>query len=143
MFSNDRGQIRRFFIAAWRKRLEGESLTALESIVADTVARHPEYHPVLGDEETAVASDFAGEHQGTNPFLHMGMHISLQEQLGADRPAGIRDLYRAIAARSVDTHEAEHRMMECLGKILWDAQSRNTTPDEQSYLDCLHRLAGR
>ena len=142
MFGNDRGQLRRFFITAWQKRAQNHALSPLERIVADTVAQHPEYHALLNDEEAAVGSDFAGTHEGANPFLHMGMHISLREQLGADHPAGIRDLYREIASRTADIHQAEHRMMECLGKTLWEAQTRNATPDDRAYLECLRRLAG-
>ena len=141
MVGNDRDQIRRFFIASWRKRQQGEALTPLEAIVADTIAAHPEYHPLFSDEAAAVLSDFRAPEQGANPFLHMGMHISLQEQLGADRPAGIRRIYQDIAARSGDPHAAEHRMMACLERVLWDAQSRGAAPDEKTYLECLRRIA--
>ena len=79
----------------------------------------------------------AGE---TNPFLHMSMHLSLQEQVGTDRPPGIHALYERLVLRSGDAHAAEHRMMECLGRILWEAQRQNGMPDEQAYLECVRRL---
>jgi hypothetical protein len=31
-------------------------------------------------------------------------------------------------------------MIECLGEILWTAQRNNRLPDEQAYLDCLHKI---
>jgi hypothetical protein len=32
-------------------------------------------------------------------------------------------------------------MMECLGKVLWQAQLSRTMPDEAAYLECLRKLA--
>lgn len=136
LFGSDPGHYRRFFRQAWEKRQQGAPLEPLERLVAEVVALHPEYHAALGEVAAPPAGD-AG-----NPFLHMGMHIALQEQLGADRPAGIRDLYRRIAARAGDGHDGEHRMMECLGLALWEAQRSGAAPDEKAYLECLRRLAG-
>ena len=39
-------------------------------------------------------------------------------------------------------HHAEHRMIDCLAQILWEAQSSNQPPDEKQYLENLRRLAG-
>jgi hypothetical protein len=139
MFGQDREQMRRFFVTAWRKRQAGEPLQPLEQLVAEVVAAHPEYHDHLVDGER-LHSDFPPAEGNTNPWLHMGMHITLGEQLGADRPPGIRDLYRAIASRVGDAHAAEHAMMECLGLVLWEAQRDGRQPDEAAYLACLRRL---
>jgi hypothetical protein len=139
MFGQDREQMRRFFVTAWHKRQAGKPLQPLEQLVAQVVAAHPEYHDHLGDEDR-LQRDFSPADGDTNPWLHMGMHISLGEQLAADRPPGIRDLYQAIAARSGDTHAAEHAMMECLGLALWEAQRDGRQPDEAAYLACLRRL---
>lgn len=140
MFGQDRQQLRRFFVQAWEKHLAGQALQPLERLVTDVIAQHPEYHDHLSNDD-ALDRDYAPEDGQTNPWLHMGMHISLGEQLGADRPAGIRGAYQRIAARIGDPHAAEHAMMECLGVALWDAQRKQTSPDESEYLECLKRLA--
>lgn len=142
MFSPDRTVMRRVFTDAWRKYRNRESLQPLERLVAEVVRRHPEYHRLLERGEEALDRDFPPDGGETNPFLHLGMHISLQEQLGGDRPAGIRDLYRRLAEQAGDDHEAEHRMMECLGFSLWQAQRTGGLPDEQVYLECVRKLVG-
>jgi hypothetical protein len=140
MFGQDRDSLRRFFLASWQKHQAGVPLEPLQQLIAGVIAQHPEYHALLTEAERAVASEFTPEGGQANPFLHMGMHITLAEQLASDRPAGIRDLYQRIALRSSDRHEAEHRMMECLGLALWEAQRGGRAPDESAYLECLQGL---
>jgi len=139
IFGSDRNRLRRHFLDAWRKRQSGEPLEPLEALIADVVTQHPEYHGLLESEES-LERDFTPEEGQTNPFLHLGMHISLAEQIATDRPAGIRELHHRIGVACGSPHEAEHRMMECLGLVLWEAQRQNRPPDEKAYLECLKRL---
>ena len=139
IFGNDRNRLRQYYLDAWQKRLAGEDLEPLEALIAAVVAQHPEYHALL-ESADAIEQDFTPEQGQTNPFLHMGMHVGLAEQIGADRPAGIRDIHRQLSQKHGDAHSAEHRMMECLGLVLWEAQRQNRPPDEAAYLDCLRSL---
>jgi len=142
IYSNDRSKIRQQFFSVWEKANKGEALEPLETIIADVIKDHPEYHPLLKTPDAAIDSEFYPEHGTTNPFLHMGMHITLREQVATDRPAGIRELTRKLILRYRDSHEMEHLMMEPLGRILWESQRNNTPPDEQEYLEALRQLAG-
>ncbi len=140
MFGQDRTAMRRFFIEAWRKHRSGEPLEPLQQIIAGIIRQHPEYHRLLEHPELILEREFLPEEGMSNPFLHMGMHIGLQEQVSTDRPPGIAVLYRELLQKSGDPHEAEHRMMECLGRTLWEAQQSNTAPDDEGYLECLRKL---
>lgn len=141
LFGQDRAELRRAFCTAWRKRARPQTLQPLERIIVTVIAQHPEYHALLEAPEDVLQRDFLPENEATNPFLHMGMHIAIHEQLQADWPAGIANLYRLITQRHGDTHQAEHVMMECLGEALWQAQRENRPPDERAYLSCLQRMA--
>lgn len=143
MFSQDRNQLRQFYVDAWRKRREGLPMQPLEILVADVIADHPEYHALLEVAEPRLEQDFFEQAGDTNPFLHMGMHISLREQLGAGRPEGIRELYQQLLHTSGNAHDCEHRMMACLQASLWQAQQSGRLPDENEYLACLRELARR
>ena len=140
MFGNNRTELRRVFTEAWRKHCSNEATTPLEGLISGIVAQHPEYHRLIENPDAALDRDFLPEGGVTNPFLHLGMHISLQEQMATDRPSGISVLYQRLAAAIGDAHEAEHQLMECLGRMLWEAQSAGTMPDEQAYLECVQRL---
>ncbi len=140
MFGNDRIQMRQVFVEAWRKQRDGVSMEPLEQMIASVVLEHPEYQGLLSDPEGALHKDFPPEAGESNPFLHMAMHISLQEQISTDRPPGITGLYRRLTQRLGDVHEAEHQLMECLAQMLWEAQANQRMPDEQAYLECVKSL---
>jgi hypothetical protein len=140
LFGQNRDELRRFYVQAWRKYREASPLQPLEALVCEVIALHPEYHAMLEDEQQAVTMEFSAENGQGNPFLHMGMHIGIREQLSTNRPAGIVAAYEALCKRLGDQHEAEHRMMECLGQAMWEAQRSGMPPDENAYLECLKRL---
>ncbi len=134
-----RDEIRQVYLKVWQKMQNQSVLEPLEAIIADVIKLHPEYHSMLEMGETAKQKDFSPEDGQTNPFLHMGMHITLREQAGGDRPAGILDIYQKLVQQK-GIHETEHAMMECLGQTLWNAQRHDTIPDENAYLACLRQL---
>jgi hypothetical protein len=134
-----RDEIRKVYLKVWQKMQNQSLLEPMEAIIADVIKLHPEYHQILDKGESAVEKDFSPEDGQTNPFLHMGMHITLREQAGGDRPAGIHDIYQKLTQQK-GMHEAEHAMMECLGQTLWNAQRHNAMPDENAYLACLRQL---
>ncbi len=140
MFTQDRDQLRRYYLHSWQKMQNNEPLEPLEKMVAEVVAQHPEYHTLLADEDKALGGEFLPETGDTNPFLHMGMHLAIQEQLGTDRPAGIREVYQQLLTRLGEPHAVDHQMMECLGEALWQAQRQQQAPDEQAYLRCLRNF---
>ena len=140
MFGNDRNSLRRYYCTAWDKAQSGQTLEPLEQLIVGVIREHPEYQPALTSTETALEREYLPEMGETNPFLHMGMHIALQEQLGSQRPAGIVEIYQRLCRRLGDRHAAEHQMIECLGETLWEAQHRGAEPDERAYLRRLRRL---
>jgi len=137
IFGQDRNELRNRYAAAWQKHTEGNTLSALEAQIAQVITDHPEYHEaVSGDLER----DFTVERGETNPFLHMGLHLGIREQLAINRPAGIAAVFDKLAAKIGDAHVAEHRMIDCLAEALWEAQNANQPPDEALYLQRLRRL---
>jgi len=139
---DSRTDTRQTFFEVWRKIQDGGPMTALESLIADVIRLHPEYHALLDAGGKSLDKDWLPEGGETNPFLHMGMHIAIREQLSIDRPAGIKAAYAALLARTHDVMQTEHEILECLGEALWRAQRENRLPDEQAYLDCIRVRAG-
>jgi hypothetical protein len=132
--SYTRDQLRQAYADAWRKQQSGAPLTPLEAMIADVVGLHPEYQPVVRDADAALGFEPNAAGSQENPFLHMGLHMAVREQVSIDRPPGVRELHRSLQARYGGVHGAEHVMMEALAETLWEAQRSGRAPDEAQYL---------
>ena len=126
------------YVDAWRKSEAGEIMSPLEAQIAQVVRDHPEYQEMLTPE--AVQESFTPEEGKTNPFMHMGLHLAIRDQVATNRPPGIAVIFKNLAAKTGDPHVAEHNMLECLAETLWEAQGANAQPDEQKYIERLRGI---
>jgi hypothetical protein len=136
MFNPSRDEVRETFFGAWGKYRQGIPLAGIESLALDVILQHPQYHTVLDAPERSRSRDYSGE---TNPFLHMSLHLALEEQLSIDQPPGIAHRFQVLLSKFHDRHEALHQALECLAETLWRAQREQTAPDPAAYLSCLER----
>lgn len=136
----NREQMRRMYLEAWRKFSARMPLEPLEAQLAAVIAEHPEYVAWLEAGEGALSAEFTPEGGRENPFLHMGLHLAIREQVATNRPAGIAEIHGKLSARLGNAHAAEHAMLEPLAEALWEAQRQGRMPDEQAYLERLRKL---
>jgi len=134
-----RAQLRQAYADAWRKHLANSPLSPLEAGIADVLGAHPEYQALFaGPGGIDLDADPPGGIE--NPFLHLGLHLAVREQLAIDRPPGVREIHRQLHARHGDLHRAEHALMEALSETLWEGQRSGRPPDETVYLARARRL---
>jgi hypothetical protein len=140
VFDPTREQVRQTFFEAWRKYRAGEPLAGIETIALDVSLAHPEYHAILAAPERYRDKDYVGE---GNPFLHMSLHLALEEQLSIDQPPGIAGRFAALLERTGERHDALHEAIECLAETIWRTQRDHAPPDGAAYLACLERRSRR
>ena len=139
MFNPTRDQARQFLFETWRKRRASELLTPLEDLTAQLIAKHPEYHELLSAPAANQGKDYAPDGNAVNPFLHLMMHLTIEEQISIGQPLGIREQFERLTHKYESEHEAQHAMMDCLGEMIWQAQRNKTAPDAAIYLACLEK----
>lgn len=140
MFNPSRDQVRQFFFDTWAKYRRKEPLAGLETFAIDVILLHPEYQPLLDDPANA-ARDYGVEGGEMNPFLHLSLHLAIEEQVSIDQPPGIRAALSRLAERRGDRHDALHGVLDCLGQMVWKSQRENRPPDGAAYLECVRKLA--
>ena len=144
MLTADRQTHRSAFIAAWAKAQAGQPLEPVEAQIVQVARMHPEYAGFLSDRDGSLEREFPPDLGETNPFLHMGLHIAILDQLSIDQPAGIRRLHQRLVAATGDPHAAEHRLMQCLAEGLWRLQRIQKPFNTKAYLNCIHgMIAGK
>ncbi|MGZ5111655.1 MAG: DUF1841 family protein [Usitatibacter sp.] len=137
IFNPSRDQSREFLFDLWDKHQARAPLTALESMALAIVLEHPEYQAMLADRDRYLDRDWKPEGGETNPFLHLMMHVAIEEQVSIDQPPGIRAAIEALAARLGSMHDARHEVMECLAETILQAQRHGAGFDNAAYLDCI------
>ena len=139
MFSPTRDQVRQFFFDTWQKFQNQQSLEGLETLAIEVILLHPEYHAVLGNPERYREQEYFPEMGETNPFLHMSMHLSLEEQISIDQPQGVKGEFTRLSHALGSRHDACHAAIECLAEMIWRAQRDGAAPDAFAYLECLKK----
>jgi len=142
MFAPSRDQARQFFFDTWSKYRQGTALSGLEKMALDIVLQHPEYHRLLEERDRYLDRDYTPEAGEFNPFLHLSLHLAIEEQLSIDQPHGIRARYERLVAKTGSEHDAKHEILECLGETIWAAQRAGRAPDEAAYLQCIEDKGG-
>jgi len=134
-----RDQLREMYRSAWRKFRGQQTLSPLEKQIVAVISEHPEYRVIIKSAAADLAN-YSPRGGQLNPWLHMGLHLAIREQVTTNRPAGIAELHARLAKLN-GAHEAEHRMLDVLAEQMWDAQRSGKPPDENAYLDRLRTLA--
>ena len=129
-----RNETRALYFSSWEKYINNLELTALETQIIDVILAHPEYQQLFAQKEEAMSQDYAVELNEVNPFLHMGLHLAVRDQIATNRPLGIKPIYRKLIAKYHDPLEAEHRLMQVLAETLWQTQKTNQPPNDATYL---------
>src|SRR3569832_689815 len=141
VYTQNSEQQRRVFVESWRKYRANEALEPLEQLIVQAIHAHPEYHALFDWPDKLLDKDYTPVLGQSYPFLHLGLHIAVQEQVATDRLVCICALYQRLAARLDDAHAADHRIAECMAETLWSAQRAGAAPNEAAYLACVRKQA--
>ena len=133
--------VRRFFCGVYAKARTSTPLEPMEILVSQWIDEHPEFHAELADVDAALARMHEVDSTRENPFLHLSMHLSISEQCSIDQPRGIRQAVELLSHKLNSLHEAHHRTMECLGRMVFESQRSGRMPDGGVYIDCVQRHA--
>jgi len=136
LYGKDRGNMRQVFFNTWEKYKQSQPLQGVESLLIDIILLHPEYHSILENQDKYLDFDFPPEQGQGNPFLHMSLHVTIEEQLSMDNPAGIRQHFLTLQ-QNHDKHDALHVLLECLAEAIWKSQRYESNDLEQEYLACV------
>lgn len=134
---------RQTYFKVWQKHHLNEKLEPFEKKLLQLIQEHPEYHEIFEHPEKYADHTFTAENNEENPFLHLGLHLALLEQVSTNRPKGITAVYKDILHAMGDAHHAEHHIMDILAAHIWQMVDQQKQPDEKTYLKQLKKLLKR
>ena len=143
MYDVNTHDVRRYFGHVWQNRLNPLQLDALQQKALRIIEAHPEYQTYLEHIEDYLDKNWTPEQGETNPFLHLSLHLSIQEQVGIDQPFGIRAIHqKLVGMHNDDWVKDEDEMMDALVETIWQAQRHNQGLDVNAYMTRLRKLVG-
>ena len=131
---------RQVFWDAWQRAKDRLPLDAMQVRIARVIEMHPHYHHFFEDMESFLDRDFqAGD--GTNPYLHLSLHLALEEQIATRQPPEVGSaVEHLMASKGIDRHEALHLVLEILAESVYVAQREGKEPDVLQYLTRVQEL---
>ena len=134
VFGSTTQDTRPLFFSSWQKYKKNQPLTQLEQQIVDVIIDHPDYQPLFEQSVNAL------EQQRENPFLHLGLHLAIRDQIALNKPIGIAAIYQTLYQQHQNAHHVEHLMMEPLAACLWASQREKRLPDDITYLKACKEL---
>jgi len=131
---------RQVFWDAWWKFRADLPLNALEVRIARVIDMHPEYHAIFDDMETFLDRDTQVD-DGMNPYLHLSLHLALEEQIAIRQPPEVSVCLEFLMRRKgMDRHDALHVLLDVLAEVTYFAQRKGGEPDVTSYAEQIRGL---
>ena len=135
MFSNDRSELRKFYKTSWIKHIKSETMTDLEKQVACIILEHPEYHDFFDKfDPKSDDPEFFAQIGDINPFLHLGLHLGIRDQIALNQPDGVRKIHSKLCEKLQNHHDAEHKMINILAEQMYLAQKNQSEFDTIEYM---------
>ena len=126
-----RDQLREMYRAAWRKFKQQQTLSPLDKQVVAVISEHPEYH-VIVESAAADLANYSPRSGQLNPWLHMGLHLAIREQVATNRPPALPKSTRSSRAHAAARTKPNTACWKCWpsrsGKRSAAASRRTKTP---------------
>lgn len=133
-----RSLTREMLAHVWGKTQRGEALAGDEALVAQVLGEHPEFGRHWESAEAAVAARFDG--QEANPFLHVHLHLTVEQQLRGNDPPEAREFCERRTAIGDSAHAIRHRLMGALAEEVERMVRAREPFDEAAYRRRVRKL---
>jgi hypothetical protein len=122
----------------WQKAKLGSSLEGEDARLVQVMREHPQYYEVwehameYGQELVTI--------DGVNPFMHVTMHLAVENQLAADDPPEVRAVLEYRISHHTPRHHAVHEIAAIFLPMMHETLRDKTPFDNDAYRRKLRRL---
>ena len=131
---------REIMCSIWERFQRGLTLPEEEHI-AGALREHDEYKSAW--EAGSAAPDEHCTVNGANPFLHVHIHVAVENQLRGGDPPGVSVVLGELQRKGIDRHEAIHMIGSVLINEIYEIMGAHRPFDRARYLKGLDNLLHR
>jgi len=122
----------------WNAAQLGAPLSEEDARLAQAMREHPEYADLWGHLDEL--SDGQIERDGTNPILHVTIHMTIENQLAIGQPPETGQAVEVLMQQGLSRHEAIHRVGTVLAEEIYGVLKDNRPFDESEFTRKLKQL---
>jgi hypothetical protein len=128
----------------WKKARSGEmdSLSQNDRNLARIMLEHGEYHNQFEFADHLSDHEFDVDKE-TNPFLHIVIHLVVQNQISSREPIEVYQFYNAMLRKKVTIHEAMHLIGTIFSYLLFGVLKHGEEFDMEKYKSLLRKYKVR
>jgi len=115
----------------WRGAQEGTLTDQEELRLAKILKDHTEFHQYWSEP---VHRSQPLRDQDINPFLHVSLHLIIENQIAQGRPSRAEQLYNREIERGIPRHKVIHHLAGVFSEVLYDTLRRRKPFDQARYL---------
>lgn len=126
--------------AIWRLAQIGAELEGEEAVTAEVLKQHPEYFDIW-EQAGTLPPDEEVLHDGANPFVHIAVHQTVENQIADLNPPQTAETLKALIRAGYDRHEAVHAIGSLVAEEMFEIMKNNRPFDQTRYVEALRELA--
>ncbi|MBX2993046.1 MAG: DUF1841 family protein [Bacteroidetes bacterium] len=132
------GALRRRIFEIWQKVKRNEPLEGEEKIYADLMQQHDEWHNTWEFAELLEEHEY--QELDENPFVHIAFDAVIVNQLTADEPEGINDIYNRLRQRGLPRLDALHEIAGVFATEFYEISRGRHPYSDERYMRELKKL---
>ncbi|MCX6355381.1 MAG: DUF1841 family protein [Candidatus Aureabacteria bacterium] len=123
---------REIICVIWERCQSGERLSAEQEHIARVLREHEQYHSAWEIGNVLVDSHYTVG--GVNPFLHVHIHLGVENQLRTNDPPEVREVAAALEKGGHSRHDALHAIGAVLLDEMYDMMHGERSFDRDRYV---------
>jgi hypothetical protein len=124
----------------WKLGLAGAELEGEDAVTMEVLRQHPEYSDLWEQAELPLSEEEVLR-DGVNPFLHVTIHATVENQIANGDPPQTAETLEALIQAGYDRHEAIHAIGSLVAEQIFEIMARDQPFDPESYVEALRELA--
>ena len=123
----------------WELAQAGGELDEEDARLAEVLEQHPEYADVWEEAQSMGTEEVTRD--GVNPFVHVAIHQTVENQLAENDPAQTAETLEVLLRAGYDRHQAIHMIGRVVSEEIFEILKERRPFDEDAYVAALEDLA--
>ncbi|MCM8777721.1 MAG: DUF1841 family protein [Candidatus Omnitrophica bacterium] len=125
----------------WKNHKSGGYLNKEQEQLVKIMEEHKEYHKIWEKSDNLRDTEYTVN--GVNPFLHVFIHITIENQLNMGEPKIVTEIEKELKDLGFSHHDIIHVIGQALTTQIFNMSKNKVLFDEERYAKDLRKIMGK